>query len=143
MNKFFVFPLLLFCFSSAIAQDVKTFSLENAIRYGINNNDNFKNVLLDEEIRKAFTKENVSIGLPQVSAKVDYNWAFKQATSVIPAGSFGPDEMELTFSQPHSASASIQATQLLIDARYLLGLQATKGIKEIAALSTQINKSDL
>mgnify|MGYP000321348768 CR=1 FL=1 len=67
------------------AQDVKTFSLENAINYGVNHNDDFKNVLLDEEIRTVFTKENTSIGMPQVSAKLDYNWAYKQAISIIPA----------------------------------------------------------
>lgn len=143
MNKLFLLPLLLLIFSATTAQDIKTFSLANAVEFGINHNDNFKNVLLDEEIRNAFTKENVSVGMPQVKAKVDYTWAFQQPISVIPAGTFGPNEMEVKFSQPHSASATIQATQLVFDARYFLGLKATKGIKELAALSTQLNKSDL
>jgi outer membrane protein len=134
--------LLLFGLS-AMAQDVKELSLENAIGYGLKNNDNFKNVKLDEIIQTEFTKENVSIGMPQVSAKVDYNWAFKQAVSIIPAGTFGPTELEATFSQPHTASATVKATQLVFDARYFLGLKATKGIKKIASLNTQLNKSSL
>lgn len=142
MNKLVIILLLLSVFKLN-AQEVQSFSLDKAIKYGIKNNDNFKNVKLDEEIQTEFTKENISVGMPQISAKVDYNWGFQQAVTIIPAGTFGPTELEATFSQPHTASASIQATQLVFDARYFLGLRATKGIKNIASLNTQLNKSNL
>lgn len=142
MNKIFIL-LLLLSILNLNAQEVKSFSLENAIQYGVNHNDKFKNVLLDEEIQTEFTKENISIGMPQVSAKLDYNWAFQQAVTIIPAGTFGPTETEAIFTQPHTANASIQASQLVFDTRYFLGLKATRGIKDIASLNTQLNKTNL
>lgn len=143
MNKTILSISFIFFTLSSFAQEVRELSLDNAISYGLKNNDNFKNVKIDEEIQTEFTKENISIGMPQVSAKVDYSWAFKQAVSIIPAGTFGPTDLEATFSQPHTASATVQATQLVFDARYFLGLKATKGIKQIASLNTQLNKSSL
>ena len=141
LNIFFI-TIVVFSFS----QEVMEFSLENAISYGIKNNDNFKNVQIDEEIRNILTKENISLGMPQVSAKFDYNYAFKQQVNVIPAGSFGPQQteaQEMIFSQPHNVEASVQATQLVFDSRYFYGLKASKDIKLIAALNTQLNKSNL
>lgn len=143
MNKILLICSFLFCALGGFAQEVKEFSLDNAISYGIQNNDNFKNVKLDEQIQTEFSKENISIGMPQVSAKVNYDWAFKQAVSIIPAGTFGPAEFEATFNQPHTASVIVKATQLVFDARYFLGLKATRGIKHLASLNTLLNKSNL
>ena len=146
MNKVILNILFLAFITISFSQEVKEFSLDDAINYGIKNNDKFKNVKIDEAIRTEFTKENVSLGLPQVSAKFDYNYAFKQPVSVIPAGSFGPmqtEPQEVVFSQPHNATASVQATQLVFDSRYFYGLSATKDIKRIASLNTQLNKSNL
>lgn len=133
-------------FISFSQEDVKEFSLENAISYGIKNNDNFKNVKLDEEIRIQVTKENIAVGMPQIKAKFDYNYAFKQQVNIIPAGSFGPmqtEPQEVVFSQPHNATAQIEASQLVFDSRYFYGLKASKDIKYIAALNTQLNKANL
>ncbi len=127
------------------SQEAKEFSLNQAVKYGLENNATLINAKIDEEIRLKFTKENVAVGLPQINAKFDYNWAFKQGVTVIPAESFGPQQtepMEATFGQPHNAVAGIEATQLIFDTRYFFGLKATKGIKTIAALSTQYTKSN-
>ncbi|MGB1316205.1 MAG: TolC family protein [Chitinophagales bacterium] len=143
MNKLFILTCLISGFNFLQAQDIKSFSLKNAIEYSINHNDAFQNVKIDEEIRTEFTKENTSIGMPQISGKLDYNYAFEQAVSIIPAGTFGPTEQEAIFSQPHTVNASFQATQLIFDSRYFLGLKATKSIKHLASLNTQLNKSNL
>ncbi len=141
LNILFITSTLL-----SFSQEIKEFSLENAITYGIKNNAKFKNVQIDEQIRTEVTKENVAIGMPQIKAKFDYNYAFKQAVSVIPAESFGPQQteaQEVTFSQPHTATATIEASQLVFDSRYFYGLSASKDIKKIAALNTQYNKANL
>lgn len=143
MNKIILSISFILLALGIFAQSLKEFSLDKAISFGIQNNDNFKNVKLDEESQTEFAKENISIGMPQVSAKVDYNWAFKQPVSIIPAGTFGPTDLEATFSQPHTTTATIQATQLIFDTRYFLGLKATKSIKKVASLNTQLNKSTL
>ena len=146
MNRILLSIIFIASSIFSFSQDAKEFSLKNAIGYGIKNNDNFKNVILDEEIRTEVTKENVAIGMPQIKASFDYNYAFKQAVSVIPAESFGPQQtepQEVTFSQPHTATAVIEATQLVFDSRYFYGLSASKNIKKIAALNTQLNKSNL
>ena len=143
MNKIFIITCLTLGFNFLNAQDVKSFSLANAIEYSINHNDAFQNVKIDEEIQTEFTKENISIGMPQVSGKLDYNFAYQQPVSIIPAGTFGPTEQEVIFQQPHTLNAMFTATQLVFDTRYFLGLKATKSIKHLASLNTQLNKSNL
>ena len=117
MNKVIITLFSILISSASFAQETG-FSLEKAINYGFQNNNSFINTKIDEEIQTEFTKENTSIGMPQIKAKFDYNYAYKQAISIIPAGTFGPNEVEATFNQPHTATASIEASQLVFDTRY-------------------------
>lgn len=140
--------LLLLCCTGLelLAQEKSNFSLNQAVDYGLQNNVAFQNVQLNEKAQKALVKENISNGLPQIKAKFDYNYAFKLRTTIIPAGSFGSfqaDDMEVTMGVPHNATASVELNQLLLDTRYFYGLQANKGIKQVASLNTQLKKSQL
>lgn len=76
MRKIIILTLLLGSIGQTFAQSggIKTFSLKQAVEYGIQNNVNAKNGKLSEDEAKARNKEIVSMGLPQISGNFDYNY---------------------------------------------------------------------
>ncbi|MCB0509818.1 MAG: TolC family protein [Bacteroidetes bacterium] len=127
----FLLPLLLFAQNS--------FSIEDAVNYGLENNTEFKNVKLDAEIRKEFAFEVMTDGFPKINVNLDYGYAFKQQVSIVPAGIFGPNEQEFIFAQPQSATLKADVQQLIFDARYIYGLKARTAL--IATADQQIEQA--
>ena len=73
--------------------------------------------------------ETTTIGLPQISAKVDYQKWLKQQISLLPAeitggpaGTFIP----VTFGTKQNVNAAITLNQLIFDGSYIVGLQSAK-----------------
>lgn len=117
---FFLLPLAL--------MSQQTFSLQDALDYGLQNNNDHKNVQLDAAIRKEFAFEVMTEGFPKINVNLDYSYNFEQQVSIVPAGVFGPNELELIFTQPHSATLKADVSQLIFDARYIYGLKARSGL---------------
>jgi len=123
--------LISFCFVSITFSQEKTkgFSLKEAISHAIKNNYNAKTAQNNIEAAKQKQWETTTIGLPQVSAKVDYqNW-LKQQISLLPAeitggtpGTFVP----VTFGTKQNVNAAITVNQLLFDGSYIVALQSAK-----------------
>ena len=67
----------------------KVFSLQEAIDFALENNRTVKNANRDIEAAKKQKWETTTIGLPQISATIDYNNWLKQQVSLIPAEFFG------------------------------------------------------
>jgi len=137
MNKISNLTLLLLLPVFLFAQN--EFTLEEAIQYGLENNNDYKNTKLDAEIRKEYAFEVMTEGFPQLDVDLDYGYAFKQQISIIPAGVFGPEELEVVFSQPQSATLQGNISQLIFDARYIYGLKARKGL--IATADYQVEQA--
>ena len=125
LTLLFLLPVFLF------AQQ-NEFTLDDAINYGLENNNDFKNVKLDAEIRREFAFEVMTEGFPKLDIGLDYGYAFKQQISIIPAGVFGPEEQEFIFAQPQTATLQGKLTQLIFDARYIYGLKARAALKATA-----------
>jgi len=125
------------CFVSiGFAQEKKTtFSLQEAIDYALENNFNAKTAENNIEAAKQKKWETTTIGLPQVSAKVDYqNW-LKQQVSLLPAeitggapGTFVP----VTFGTKQNINAAVTLNQLIFDGSYLVALQSAKTYLKIS-----------
>lgn len=130
MNKKSQLLLLLFFPVFLFAQN--EFTLEKAITYGLENNNDFKNIQLDAAIRKEYAFEVMTEGFPKLDIGLDYGYAFKQQISIIPAGVFGPKEQEFIFAQPQTATLQGNLTQLIFDARYIYGLKARGALIETA-----------
>ena len=107
----------------------KGFSLKEAINFAIKNNYNAKTAQNNVLAAKEKKWETTTIGLPKVSAKVDYqNW-LKQQISLLPAeitggpaGTFVP----VTFGTKQNVNAAITLNQLIFDGSYIVGLQSAK-----------------
>lgn len=117
------------------AQESISLSLKQAIDYALKNSYASVNANRDVEIAKRKKWETTTIGLPEISAKIDYqNW-MKQQVSLIPAEFLGGNQgdfEEVFFGTKHSVNASATLNQLIFDGSYLVGLQSAKTYLKIS-----------
>jgi outer membrane protein TolC len=136
--------MLLISFISFSQESPSSYSLEEAIQYALENNRAAKNAQLDIEAAEKQKWETTATGLPQISAKVDYQNFLKQQISLIPAEFFGGaqgDFAEVTFGTKQNINATAKLDQLIFDGSYLVGLQSAKVFLEISKNSKE--KTDL
>ncbi|QCX37158.1 TolC family protein [Aureibaculum algae] len=145
MNKFSLLIVCLLLTSYGFSQEnSKSFSLQQAIDFALENNRTAKNALLDIDAAKKQKWETTAIGLPQVDASINYNNWLKQQVSLIPAEFFGGNTgeyAEVVFSTKQSMDATVTLKQLLFDGSYLVGLQSAKVFLEISKNAKE--KTDL
>lgn len=145
MIKHLIITLSLIVTANLYAQDVpKTFSLQDAIDFALENNRTAKNAALDIAAAEKQKWETTATGLPQIDAKIDYqNW-LKQQVSLIPAEFFGgnPGEFaEVEFGTKQTMNATVTLRQKIFDGSYLVGLQSAKVFLEISKNAKE--KTDL
>ncbi|MFD0939754.1 TolC family protein [Pedobacter boryungensis] len=139
--------ILLFSLSlafPAMAQEKDTtasFTLQDAINYSLTHQTSIKNAKIDEQIAINTVKKTIGIGLPQVSASADFNDFLNVATSLVPAIFFDKDAapgatIPVKFGVKYNSTVGINATQLLFDGSYLVGLKASKTYKELSTKNT-------
>ncbi|PIQ14524.1 MAG: hypothetical protein COW67_13340 [Flavobacteriales bacterium CG18_big_fil_WC_8_21_14_2_50_32_9] len=138
MNKYFLTVLLVIIVSiGSKAQDTLSFSLKEAQVYAIQHNYQNQNALKDIEIAKKKVWETTAIGLPQVDAQGQIQRYIDIPTQVALASAFNPAAPEgkfttFQFGLNYSNSVGIQASQLLFDGSYIVGLQAAKTYKNLS-----------
>jgi outer membrane protein TolC len=126
-------------------QTVQGFTLEEAQAYALTKNYTIRNSATDVGIARKKVNEMTAIGLPQVSAKVDYMNYFALPTSLIPGDFFGkPGEyVELQFGVENNMTAEATLSQLIFDGSYIIGLQASKTYVDVSRTLLQKNQNDL
>ncbi len=130
-----------------LAQDDKTaFTLAEAQQYALDNHLRVQNAKLEYEESVRKVKETTAIGLPQVSAQANVQYNIDIPVTVVDATTFDPsapsDEVvALQFGQDNNANASINATQLIFDGTFFVGLQASKTYKEL--MNQNIDKTEI
>ncbi len=139
MKKLLLLGLAYLSLNAAMAQATEeNFSLQQAIDYGKKNSPTILNSKLDADKSKEQVKEILSVGLPQINGSVQWNDFLKLPASFLPGTIVGRpanEYVKLTFGTTHQITAAIQATQLIFDGSYIVGLKAAK---EVAILSKQI-----
>ena len=123
------FIICVFCVVNVMAQnEIKEFSLDEAISFAIEHNRTSKNATLDIEVAKQQKWETTTIGLPQINAQIDYqNWLKQQFEGV----DFDNDGV-IDIAPRQSINASATLSQLIFDGSYLVGLQSAKVFLEIS-----------
>lgn len=101
-------------------------SLLQAQDYAIKNSFALKNTRFDAEVATTTTKELIATGLPQIDGSASFQHNIYAPYSIIPAGSFGPNEQRIRFQQPYNLTMGVTATQLLFSGTWLVGLEASK-----------------
>lgn len=136
MTKKIAYIFIFLISASVLSQDeTKSFSLQEAIYYAIENNRTSKNAQRDIEAAKEQKWETTATGLPQIDASIDYQNFLKQQVSLIPAEFFGGNEGEFEeaiFGTKQNMFATATLRQKVFDGSYLVGLQAAKVYLEIS-----------
>ena len=139
-NKLVLIFSLLLSLQITAQEETLSLSLQEAIDYAIKNNTSAKNAKLDVDAAVKQKWETTAIGLPQISAKIDYNNWIKQQISLIDINNDGIDD-ELVFGTSQTVNATATLNQLLFDGSYLVGLQSAKVFLEISKNAKE--KTDL
>lgn len=140
--------LLIFLLSLAfpvLAQQKDTtanFSLQEAIAYAQTHQVNILNSKIDEQIAINTVKKTIGIGLPQVSANASFQDFLTVPTSLLPGDFFGAPGtfVPVRFGVKYNSSIGLEASQLLFDGSYLVGLKASRTYKELSVKNTGRNR---
>ncbi|WP_081210425.1 TolC family protein [Salegentibacter sediminis] len=131
--------LLIFLISAGIqAQEIEngySFSLEEAIRFGLENNYSSVNAQKDIDIAIKQKWEIIAQGLPQLSATTDYQNYLKQPVTLIPAEISGGEPgtyVPVVFGTKHNLNATATWNQLIFDGSYIVGVQSAKTLLQIS-----------
>lgn len=135
MKNIILGALSLLFFSSILSQENRSFSLEEAIAFGLIYNRTAQNAGSDIAIAKKKQWETIALGLPQINLNGEYTNNLKQGVSLIPSEIFGGPAGEFTeiaFGTRQQINATLRLDQLLFDGSYLVGIQASKVYLEIS-----------
>ncbi|MEO2073662.1 MAG: TolC family protein [Zunongwangia sp.] len=135
-----LFSLALFCSIGTAAQENEevqqsfSFSMEEAIRYGLEHNIEAAKAQKDIAISLKQKWEIIAQGLPQVSGNVDYQNYIKQPVTLLPAEITGGEPgtfVPVTFGTQQSMNATATWNQIIFDGSYLVGIQSAKTLLQI------------
>lgn len=140
MNKISICIISLLFSAGLWAQEVEpeesySFTLEEAIRFGIENN--YSSRISGKEIDKALKQkwEIIAQGLPQISGNVDYQNYIKQPVTLLPAeitggppGTFIP----VRFGTKQSLTGTATWNQIIFDGSYIVGVQSAQTLLQIS-----------
>lgn len=127
-----------FIFAQQESADTLYYSLDEAVLFAMENNLNAQNARLDVDAADQRIWETAAMGLPQVSASVNYNYNINLPTTLIPDFTGDPTEkIEIQFGTKHNATAGVLGNQLLFSGEYIIGLQAAKIFKEFSKRNTE------
>ncbi len=118
-------------------------TLAAAKEFAVKNGFQVKSKTLDAQTAKLQTEELLAIGLPQISGSIQYQNFIDRPTSILPGDFFGRpgQNVAVQFGVPQTLTAGINASQLLFDGSWLVGLQASKAYA--ALQSKNIVKSEI
>ncbi len=138
--------VLLTCVFHTVAQN--SFNLESAKQYALEHNKEFQNARLDELIMKKKVWETTAQGLPQISAKGEFQNYLDIPTQVLPANAFNPmapaDELVgVKFGTDYTVTGSISVSQLIFSGNYIVGLQAVKASQEMYSVLSEKKAIDI
>lgn len=131
----------IFAQADSIIVTSSSFSLMQAQEYALKNSFSVKSVKYDAEIADFTTDELLGIGLPQINGSMTYLNNIYAPYNIIPAGSFGPEEVRVRFQQPHNLTLGVTASQLLFDGTWLVGLEASRSYELLQ--KKNIEKSEI
>lgn len=153
--------LLILFFLSYLADAQQSFTLEEAVAFGIENQNALKLSDIDVVSAEEDIKEFRSIGMPKVSGAIDYNYYYyipKQPiqdfigpavygileAEGLPTTTQGPVEtFELSFVQPQQFNVGVSANMQVFDGSYLYGLKAAKLYRELVKKQKDASEEEI
>lgn len=135
---FLIFFILLTAIVSAQESSTsasESFTLEEAIAYGLKNSYNAEIASKDIAIALKQKWEIISQGLPQISGNAEYINNLKQPVILLPGEIAGGDPgtfVPVTFGTQQNLTATGTWNQLIFDGSYIVGVQSAKTLLQIS-----------
>ena len=127
---------VLFFSTSGYSQE--SFSLKEAIDYGLKNRNEIKLYNLDLRKAELDIKEYYAIGLPKINATGEYQHFLEIPTSFVPAEFFGGPAgtfAELQFGLKNNFTTGLNFNTLIFDGSFFPGIQAQKLYRKLTKKS--------
>ncbi len=129
---------LLSSLSPLLAQTRQEFSLNEAIKFAVDNNINVRNTQLDALSSESRIQELKGVALPQISVAGNLTDNVIVPTTFLPAKFFNQNAADsdppvpVKFGVNYAGSMNGNLNQLLFDASYRLGLRAAETYRQLA-----------
>lgn len=148
MHKVILSISLLCLMTQQVFAQSTSFSLQQAKEYALENSDKVKNAILDLEIANEKVKETRAIGLPQINGNGSFNNFLNLPVQVVSAKFMNPNApdgalVSFKAGTDYSTSANIQATQLIFNGSYIVGLQVSRFYTQFRATNIEKTKEDV
>jgi outer membrane protein TolC len=127
------FAIILVVQITSMQAQTQQLSLIQAQDYALKNAFQIKNAQHDKTSADLTSDELLGIGLPQLNGSVQYQNFINLPTSIIPGDFFGApgQDVKVQFGVPHQMTVGLNASQLLFDGTWLVGLEASKAYAEL------------
>ena len=122
----------------------QSFSLKQAQDYAIENYVESVNAGLEVKKSKAKIWENIAIGLPHVNAAGNYRYAADLEFDFDLSGGIPPgQDFIAVFAADNISQGKLEASQLIFDGSYIVGLQAAKKYSEFTKLDKEKTNNEV
>ncbi|MCH2021596.1 MAG: TolC family protein [Saprospiraceae bacterium] len=153
MKKLFYLVGFISCFGEVNGQELEKFTLNEAVAYAQTKSNVVRTAQLDVARAKAEVQEYTSIGIPKLSAGVEYNYFIHLPTQLIPNDAFvfelpppfppmpdpEPGYSETQFGTRNNLNFTFNFNTLILDGSYFVGLKASKGLVEMTRRQAELN----
>ncbi|MDB5111899.1 MAG: TolC family protein [Mucilaginibacter sp.] len=118
------------------------FTLTDCINYAYQHQDSVLNAGLDVKSANYHVKEIIGQGLPQLNASANFQDYLKIPTTLIPGEFIGQPGtyIPLKFGVKYQSNVGVNATQILFDGNYFVGLQGRRTYKQLFELNYNRSK---
>lgn len=133
LKHYSIVLFLLFIVSGTISAQ-ETYSIDQAVKFAIQNSANTKLNQLDLAKAEGRIKEFRATGLPQISGSANYQHFINIPVSLLPAEFFGGPAgtfAEIQFGLKNTLNAGLSMNTLIFDGSFFTGLKAQKIYKEL------------
>lgn len=148
-NKLLIASILSLLISEviSIAQESSelNLSLKEAQEFAIQNNKMVISAKLDAQASKAVLWETISMGLPQISSSAGVTDNIKLMVFLIPDffGGHPENKIPITMGSQYNASLGLQASMLLFNAPYFIGIETAKLAEKLSETNVKNTELDI
>lgn len=142
-----LFFMMLLAVEPMMAQ-VKTLSLDSAIGYALQHNENLKIAEINIADAEAQVGQTRADGLPQINASFGYTNNVEIPVNIVPANVFDPtapadQTVPIRFGVQYQGNFGVTATQMIWDGSFFIGLKAAKTLREKVVVDKQKTRQDV
>lgn len=136
----------LILFSSLATAQSLSLSLAEAQQMAIDSSYATRNARYNTEKKRKEVKEVLANGFPQINGTAELQDFLEIPTQLVPAEFFGGEQgefAEVQFGTKYNFTAGLQATQLIFDGTYLVGIKASRTVVELSTNQELKSEQDI